>query len=85
MKLKKNADLAQFLKAIPACDGEVFFLLGDNEHLNLSSLLSRYVFSAACAEREFVETGIVSCKSKKDYTKLAEFLQETDEQERGES
>ena len=84
LRLKKDVDPAQFLKAISTCTGDVYYLMGENGSLNLSSLLSKYLFSVACAEPDFVETGIVSCKNQDDYAKLAAFLDTTDEQERKE-
>ena len=84
MKLRKDADIARLLKAISSCTGEVYFLLGESGYLNLTSLFSRYVFSVACAEPEFVEAGVISCKNQSDYARLAEYLRNTDEQEREE-
>lgn len=84
MRLKKDVDPAQFLKAISTCTDDVYYMMGDNGYLNLSSLLSKYVFSIACAEPKYVETGIVSCKNQDDYAKLAAFLDTTNKQERKE-
>lgn len=76
MKLRENVTVAELLKKVQMCRGEVEFRTPEGDCLNLKSELSKYLFAVICEKRELMEQGILNCKSEKDrQTLLAYFDQ----------
>ena len=49
MKLKKDANLPDFLRTVAQCKDDVYFKTTQGDVLNLKSELSKYIFLAAAA------------------------------------
>lgn len=49
MKLNPNINVPSFLQTVQTCIGEVHFITGEGDHLNLKSTLSQFVFAAVIA------------------------------------
>lgn len=74
MKLKQNIDILNFLKTIPTCKGEVFLKTYEGDILNLSSMLSQYIFISNSGNQDFLVTGIIECSNSDDWNVLEKFL-----------
>ena len=73
-KLKENIDFAEFLGKIEECRGDILFCTREGDRLNLSSSISRFVFSAANFHRELIREGEIICTCKEDTEILGKFL-----------
>ena len=73
MQLKLEIDLPAFLKAIQKCSGDVFFETAEGDRLDLKSILSQFVFTAAVATRLSDAPGQICCDGQ-DLPLLREFL-----------
>lgn len=80
-KLKAKADLSEFLKQAGRCEGEITFLTGEGDCLNLKSLLSAYVFSAMAGRPDMLACGFVDCAREEDLDLLGPFLEEEQQPE----
>lgn len=74
MKLKALNQYIDFVEAVQGCKGEVFFCSAEGDRLNLKSMLSQFLFAAACGDRAFLTEGHVECASVGDYQRLAPYL-----------
>ena len=74
MKLKSSVDLIAFLKDVKRCRGEVTFHTPEGDHLNLKSMLSLYIFSAAAGNTAILEKGDVACADPEDEKLLAVYF-----------
>ena len=52
MKIKKDIDMLEFLKALKKCSGNVFFETSEGDCLALKSTLSQYIFCSIANEPE---------------------------------
>ena len=73
MQLKPEIDLPAFLKAIQKCAGDVFFETAQGDRLDLKSILSQFVFTAAVAARLSEAPGQICCDGQ-DLPLLRDFL-----------
>lgn len=78
MKLKKNADLRQFLQKVGTCSHDVYYETQEGDRLNLNSTLSSYIFTASALDREFLEKGEIICDEEADFEKIAAFVETSD-------
>lgn len=74
MKLSKNIDLTEFLRAVNSCSGNVYFSSQLGDHLNLKSILSQYAFSAVTGDRKLLFQGDILCDAEGDNEKLRPYL-----------
>lgn len=77
MKLKQHIDILDFLKAVQACQGEIFLKTEEGDVLNLSSMLSQYIFISNVRNENLMLTGVIESSCKEDYDRLSEFLCQT--------
>lgn len=75
MKLKQEIDYGEFITAITACHGDVYFDTIDNDHLNLKSTLSQFIFASALSQYKGSLNGTINCKVEEDYQCLQSFLE----------
>ena len=75
MKLKPEIDYGKFFSAIAACRGDVYFDTVEEDHLNLKSTLSQFVFASALSQYEGVLDGVITCMAEEDYQCLQNFLE----------
>lgn len=75
MKLKQGIDYGDFFAAVTACHGDVYFDTIDNDHLNLKSTLSQFIFASALSQYKGSLNGTVNCKVEEDYQCLHRFLE----------
>lgn len=75
MKLKQGIDYGKFFTAITTCQGDVYFDTVNNDHLNLKSALSQFVFSCALSQCVDLLEGFVVCVVEDDYKQLHNFLE----------
>lgn len=75
IKLKKDADLKQFLQTVQTCGQDVYYETLEGDCLNLSSILSGYIFTASALEKEFLEKGEIICGDEMDYEKIAAYVE----------
>lgn len=75
MKLKQGIDYGKFFTTITACQGDVYFDTVNNDHLNLKSALSQFVFSCALSQRMELLEGFIVCMVEDDYKQLQNFLE----------
>lgn len=73
-KLKKDADLLQFLQTVKTCRGDVHFQTDDGDNLNLKSVLSQFIFAALAGKPWLLEMARISCDQEEDYLLLHPFL-----------
>lgn len=79
MRLKQEIDYGKFITAITACKGDVFFDTIENDHLNLKSTLSQFIFASALSQYKGNLSGMITCMVAEDYQCLQNFLEsETD-------
>lgn len=76
MTIKLDMDINAFADAVRKCRGEVRYITGDGDRLNLKSILSLYLFSCIANNQDFALQGKVICQDKNDYTLLGDYLQE---------
>lgn len=76
MHLKPGSDITQFLAAIKLCDDDVFFETTEGDSLNLTSVLSQYIFCSIADHPELYQDGRIRCQTQKDYDILANYLVE---------
>ena len=74
MRVKKNADVLQFLKMVKDCTGKVYFSTDSGDRLDLKSVLSQYVFSVAVNQEKMRSQGEIICENEEDYHRLAGYL-----------
>lgn len=79
MRFKKDVNFAAFFQALGECSGDVILETAEHDRLNLSSMLSRYLFASLTGDSEILAGATVCCKKKEDYKRLAEFLTESEE------
>ena len=75
MKLKKDADLIQFLKVVRTCSKDVLFVTEEGDTLNLKSALSQYIFSAISGQPDALENSGIQWQEDEDFEKLERFLE----------
>lgn len=76
MKLKLNADLSEFMKAVQACERDVFFVSSSGDRLNLKSALSQFLFSVIHENSTIMADAIIECMLNEDIEHLKPFLKE---------
>lgn len=73
MRLKKNADVADFINRVKACKGDVFFE-SPKDKIDLKSALSQYVFISILNNKKLMESGEIRCEDPEDFRKLEPYL-----------
>lgn len=81
IKIRENADLISFLRAVESCDGEVEFYSGQGDILNLKSVLSRYLFATLTGKKNLLSGGFIRCEKAQDRKLLDQFIREEKEDE----
>lgn len=76
MKFKKDVDFAKFFQAVKKCSEDILFYTIEGDQLNLSSTLSRFIFSTVNTHEGIISSGRVVCKCEADKELLREFLEE---------
>ncbi|MDE6168134.1 MAG: hypothetical protein K2G28_06715 [Acetatifactor sp.] len=66
MKLKSNVNVPDFLQAVQACAGEVYFITPEGDHLNLKSALSQFIFTAVIAGQLQKLDGCITAQNPQD-------------------
>lgn len=74
-KLKQDIDYGRFFAAISTCKGDVYFDTVNDDHLNLKSALSQFVFASAIPQYTEQLKGFIVCMVEEDYTQLQNFLE----------
>ncbi len=77
LKLKKDADITNFLLSVKSCDGDVFYESTEGDILNLASTLSQYVFCSVASQPRFLENGVIRCDHPEDVRILEAYLEES--------
>ena len=77
MHIRKNVNIASFIKTVGQCHGEVSFQTNEGDVLNLSSVLSRYIFATIAENPEILYASQIVCELDADRKLLGSFL--TDE------
>lgn len=75
MHIKKNVDLAKFLKQVKTCQDEVFFETIEGDSLALRSELCQYIFCTLANKPEILYNGIIRFVKEEDIKILREFLE----------
>ena len=76
MKFKNDIDFRAFFQAMKKCKADVLFYTIEGDQLNLSSTISRFIFSAVNNHEGIISGGKVVCQNKEDEEILKEFLQD---------
>lgn len=74
MKLDADYDMVEFIKAVHKCTGDVYFVSGEGDRLNLKSALSQFLFAMLQADGKKLQGGDVTC-SDEDSAVLRPFMQ----------
>ena len=74
MKLKKDADIMDFIKGIRTCKGGVFFESPEDK-IDLKSALSQYVFISILGNKKLMEKGGIRCEDPEDFKSLEPYLE----------
>lgn len=74
MRLKKDADVVEFMRGIKSCKGGIFFE-SPEDRIDLKSILSRYVFISILGNRKLIESGEICCEDTEDFKKLEPYLE----------
>lgn len=72
MKLKEQFDIGKLMQAVGSCEGDVLFDTSE-DHIDLSSTLSQYVFCTVIRDKKALREGEVRCLFPDDYQKLKPF------------
>ena len=75
MRFKKDADFGKFFEKIKECREDVLFYTLEGDQLNLSSTISRFIFSSVNFHEGIVGSGKVVCKCKEDEELLKDFFE----------
>lgn len=75
-KFNRDVDLVGFFQVVNTCKGDVFYDTSEGDHLNFSSALSRFVFTAIVPAVEYLESGSIRCTCMGDYEALAQYIHE---------
>ncbi len=76
MRLRQLEHYRDFMEMVQTCEGEVWFDSAEGDHLNLKSSFCRYLFAAACGDRDYLTQGEIICSKASDYRGLDAFLTE---------
>lgn len=74
MRLKKDADVMEFMRGIKTCKGGVFFESPEDK-IDLKSVLSQYVFISILGNKKLMESGIICCEAPEDFRSLEPYLE----------
>lgn len=74
MRLKKDADIMEFMKGIRTCKGGVFFESPEDK-IDLKSALSQCVFISILGNKKLMESGGIRCEDPNDFRSLAPYLE----------
>lgn len=75
MKFKKDVDFGEFFKKVKQCKQDVLFYSLEGDQLNLSSTISRFIFSAVNFHEGIISSGNVVCGCEEDKELLKEFFE----------
>ncbi len=76
MKIKKDIDMLEFLKALKKCSGNVFFETSEGDCLALKSTLSQYIFCSIANEPELFLSGSLRFDDEADISLLLPWIEE---------
>ncbi len=74
MHLKDDVNFSQFMQAVMACKGDVWFCTNEDDRLNLKSMLTRYIFAALVSNKPLLLESTVVLNNAEDAETLAPFL-----------
>lgn len=74
MHLKRNVDLVSFLKAIEKCGEDVRFCTMEEDVLNLTSTLSKYILVSLKNKEDILYSARIICSNSEDEELLKDFL-----------
>lgn len=74
MKLKENVNITAFLQALQRCEADVLFVTDEDDHLNLRSMLSQFVFTAVIAGAINQPKGRIELRQSTDLELLRDYL-----------
>lgn len=75
MIIRDKETLLAFLQAIKECKGEVIYLSGEGDRLNLKSVLSQFLFSSVFLDNPSLLNGKLSCEREEDLALLQPYLE----------
>lgn len=75
MRLKKTANVLEFLEAVSHCRKDVFFCTKGGDRLNLSSELMRFVMISQLKNREFIRESTIELTDPEDLGILEPFVE----------
>lgn len=61
MKLGADYDMVEFMKAVHKCTGDVYFVSGEGDRLNLKSALSQFLFAMLQTDGGKLQGGDIVC------------------------
>lgn len=74
MYLRKDANIASFLRSVGKCNGEVLFHSTEGDLLNLKSTLAKFIFVTIEKRKDILYSARIILKDKDDYKILGGFL-----------
>jgi hypothetical protein len=74
--LKKDCNIAEFIKKVNECTGEVYFNSGEGDCLNLKSRLCQYIFAFSSDRPELLENAAILCSQPEDASILAAYIEQ---------
>ena len=75
MRLKKKANVLEFLEAVSHCRKDVFFCTKGGDRLNLSSELMRFVMISQLKNWEFIRESTIELTDPEDLGILEPFVE----------
>lgn len=73
MKLNPNVNVPSFLKAVQACDGEVYFVTPEGDRLSLKSTLTQFVFTTVISNKLQNMNGSILLQNPEDAVWLQDY------------
>ena len=75
MRLKKTANVLEFLEAVSHCQKDVYFCTKDGDRLDLSSELMRFVMISQLGNQEFIYESTIELADPDEYHILKPFVE----------
>lgn len=76
MKLKAPINVGAFIRTLGRCHGEVIMRTEKEDVLNLTSMLTRYIFICLTENPELLYSAHIECKDQEDRELLKDYLEE---------
>lgn len=75
-RIRQQIDISKFLNTISKQCGDVFYISGEGDRLDLNSEFCRYVFAIVSAKQDLLSNGELCCSREEDYEILKDFWEE---------